>query len=414
MTMLTPDFAHNSISEQIQSSNIVSDTITELLRAHAKTLIAKALEMEVEAVISELKSNGTDVVRNGYLPERKITCAIGDVEVKVPRIRSKEGESVNFSSRLVPKYLRRSSSISAWAAYAYLRGVSEADMAKVLEVVLGDGAKKLTPSVISSLKKQWIAEFDIWKKRDLSGTTFTYIYADGIYQEIRGDNPKICVLVIIGVDDRGKKHLIALEDGVRESTQSWREVLLDLKSRGMNSPSLGIGDGALGFWAALSQIFPDTKHQRCWVHKTANLLNYLPKSLHSKAKSDIQAIWMAPSLSEAEKAAVLFRDKYQAKYPKAVNCLIKDEEVLLAFYQFPAEHWIHIRTTNAIESTFSTLRHRTIKVKGAFSKESAMSMMFQLGLEAEKSWRKITGSERLALVISGVKFIDGQPIQLAS
>lgn len=412
MTMLTPDFTNQS--PDVLSSFVVSDSITELLRMHARSLIAEALEAEVAAVIAELKTNGADVVRNGYLPERKITCAIGDVEVKVPRIRSKDGEPVNFSSTLVPKYLRRSKSISAWAAYAYLKGVSEADMAKVLEVVLGEGARKLTPSVVSELKKSWTAEFATWRKRDLSKTRFAYIYADGIYQEIRGDNPKICVLVVVGVDDSGKKHLIALEDGVRESTQSWREVLLDLKSRGMNSPSLGIGDGALGFWAAIAEVFPDTKHQRCWMHKTGNLLNYLPKSLQSKAKSDIQAIWMAPSRSEAEKAIGLFSDKYEAKYPKAVNCLLKDVGVLLSFYDFPGEHWTHIRTTNAIESTFSTLRHRTARVKGAFSPTSAMAMMFQLGLEAEKSWRKFKGSEKLAQVISGVRCIDGESVQLAS
>ena len=412
MTMLTPDFTNQSTD--VLSSFVVSDSITELLRVHARKLIAEALEAEVAAVIAELKTSGAGVVRNGYLPERRITCAIGDVEVKVPRIRSKDGQPVNFLSTLVPKYLRRSKSISAWAAYAYLKGVSEADMAKVLEVVLGEGARKLTPSVVSELKKSWTDEFNTWKKRDLSGTTFSYIYADGIYQEIRGDNPKICVLVMVGVDDSGKKHLIALEDGVRESTQSWREVLLDLKSRGMNSPALAVGDGALGFWTAISQVFPDTKHQRCWMHKTGNLLNYLPKSLQSKAKSDIQAIWMAQSKDEARKAIRLFGDKYEAKYPKAVNCLVKDEEVLLSFYDFPAEHWTHVRTTNAIESTFSTLRHRTIRVKGAFSPTSAMAMMFQLGLEAEKSWRRFKGSEKLAQVISGVRFIDGEPVQLAS
>ena len=413
MTMLTPNFAQNSPSEENQS-NLVPDAITELLRVHARKLIAEALEAEVAAVIAELKTKGTNVIRNGYLPEREITCAIGDVEVKVPRIRSKDGEVVNFTSTLVPKYLRRSESVSAWAAYAYLKGVSEADMAKVLEVVLGPGAKKLTPSVVSALKKEWISEFNTWKKRDLSKTCFTYIYADGIYQELRGDNPKMCVLVIIGVDYSGKKHLIALEDGVRESTQSWREVLLDLKSRGMNSPALAVGDGALGFWAAISQVFPDTKSQRCWAHKSRNIINYLPKSLHSKAKSDIQAIWMAPSRSEAEKAVALFRDKYEDKYEKAVRCLTKDQDSLLRFFDFPASHWVHIRTSNSIESTFSTLRHRTIRVKGAFSKESAMSMMFQLGLEAEKSWRRLKGSEKLALVISGVRFIDGEPEQLAS
>ena len=413
MTMLTPDFSSKHV--EIEPSSLpVSDSITELLRSHAKHLIAEALEAEVRAVIGELRQSGAEVVRNGYLPERKITSAIGDVEVKVPRIRSKDGQSVNFTSTLVPRYLRRSKSISAWAAYAYLKGISERDMASVLEVVLGEGAKKLTPSVVSDLKKSWKDEFDNWKKRDLSETRFSYIYADGIYQSIRGDNPKICVLVIVAVDADGRKHLVALEDGVRESTKSWREVLLDLKSRGMSAPFLAIGDGAMGFWAALAEIFPGTTHQRCWMHKTGNILNYLPKSLQSKAKSDIQAIWMAESKDEAVKAILVFQDKYQAKYERAVHCLEKDREELLSFYDFPAEHWCHIRTTNAIESTFSTLRHRTVRVKGAFSKESAMAMMFQLALEAKKSWRRIKGAERLADIIRGVRFTDGVAEELAS
>lgn len=413
MTMLTPDFSERS-SNAVPSSFPVSDSITELLRGHARNLIAQALEVEVLSVISELRESGVGVVRNGYLPERKITSAIGDVEVKVPRIRSKDGQSVNFMSTLIPRYLRRSKSISAWAAYAYLKGVSERDMASVLEVVLGDGAKKLTPSVVSDLKKSWTSEFAAWKKRDLSKTRFTYLYADGIYQDIRGDNTKVCVLVIIGVDSDGKKHLVALEDGVRESTQSWREVLLDLKSRGMNEPLLGIGDGAMGFWAALKEVFPGTSHQRCWMHKTGNVLNYLPKTLQTKAKSDIQAIWMAESKDEAIKASQLFREKYGVKYDRAVNCLLKDQDQLLSFYDFPAEHWYHIRTTNAIESTFATLRHRTIRVKGAFSKESAMSMMYQLAMEAEKSWRRIKNAERLAEIIRGVRFTDGVAEELAS
>ena len=408
MTMLTPQFGTES------TSTIVSDSITELLRHHAKRLIAEALEAEVNEVINELKSQDTAVVRNGYLPERAITTAIGDIEVSVPRIRSKDGETINFTSTLIPKYLRRSKSISAWAAYAYLKGISERDMSSVLEVVLGEGARKLTASVVSDLKKSWKDEFSTWKKRDLSSIRFSYIYADGIYQSIRGDNPRICVLVIVGVDADGRKHLVTLEDGVRESTQSWREVLLDLKSRGMAEPLLAIGDGAMGFWAALSEIYPGARHQRCWMHKTQNILNYLPKSLQSKAKSDIQAIWMAHSRAEAEKAVLLFRDKYQAKYERAVHCLVKDQDQLLRFYDFPAEHWIHIRTTNAIESSFSTLRHRTKRVKGAFSKSSAMSMMFQLALEAEKSWRRIKGAERLAEIIRGVRFTDGIAEELAS
>ncbi len=255
MTMLSPDFAQNPRSHDDPAA-LITDAITEVLRAHARRLIAAALETEVASVVAELKAEGASVVRNGYLPERSVTTAIGDVKVKVPRIRSKDGGSVNFTSTLVPKYLRRSKSISAWAAYAYLKGVSEADMAGVLEVVLGEGAKKLTPSVVSSLKKEWTAGLDAWGRRDLPGTRFTYIYADGIYQQIRGDNPKLCALVIVGVDESGKKHLVALEDGVRESAQSWKEVLLDLRSRGMKAPALAVGDGALGFWAALDSIGP--------------------------------------------------------------------------------------------------------------------------------------------------------------
>ena len=413
MTMLSPDFAQNSLLGE-NPAGPISDAITELLRTHARTLIAAALEAEVASVVVELKARGADIVRNGYLPERKVTTAIGDVEVKAPRIRAKDGTSVNFTSTLIPKYLRRSKSISAWAAYAYLKGVSECDMAEVLGVVLGEGAKRLTPAVVSSLKKEWTANFDIWKRRDPSKATFTYIYADGVYQQIRGDNPKVWVLVILGVDDSGTKHLVALEDGVRESTQSWSEVLLDLKARGMKAPALAVGDGALGFWAAISEVFGTTKHQRCWFHRSANIINYLTKSVQSKARGDLQEIWMAPSRAEVQKAITLFREKYEDKYPKAVSCLTKDTDSLLAFYDFPAAHWSHLLTTNAIESTFATLRHRTIAIKGAFSQETAMAMMFQLGLEAEKSWRKIKGSERLAEVISGVRFIDGEAQALAS
>ena len=367
-------------------------------------LIATALEVEVTEMVNELKSAGRDVVRNGYLPERSITTAIGDVEVEVPRIRSRDGNgSLNFSSKLIPPYLCRSKSIDAWVAYAYLKGISERDMAQVLEVVLGEGAKKLTPSVISSLKVEWKAKFDEWKKQDLGKDTFSYIYADGIYQEIRGDNPKLCVLVVIGVDDQGRKHLLTLENGTRESTQSWREVLIDLKSRGMNEPLLAIGDGALGFWAALPEIYPETKHQRCWFHKTANILNYLPKSLRPKVKDDIHEIWKSPTRGDAKAAIATF----VTKYDKAVHCLTKDTDALLAFYDFGAEHWVHLRTSNPIESTFSMVRHRAIKVKGAFSNESALAMLYQLGLEAERSWRRITGHERIAEVISGVVFVNG-------
>jgi transposase-like protein len=404
MTMLTPDF---SSRPDTSASTEVSDPITELLRAHARELIAVALEAEVQSVLRQLRSDGRDVVRNGYLPGRLVTTAVGDVAVEVPRIRSRDGESVNFASSMIPRYLRRSASISAWAAYAYLKGVSERDVASVLEVVLGEGAKKLTPSVLSELKKSWTSQFSEWNQRDLSKVTFTYLFADGIYQEIRGDNPKICVLVLMGVDERGKKHLIAIEDGTRESTQSWREVLLNAKSRGLAAPKLATGDGALGFWAALDEVYPSTTHQRCWMHKTSNVLNYLPKTTRAKAKDDLHQIWMAEGRAQAETAMALFEEKYSAKYPKAVHCLTKDRTALLAFYDFPAEHWLHVRTSNMIESTFATLRHRTKRVKGAFSKDSALAMMLQLALEAQKRWHRITAVERLGELIEGVQFVDG-------
>lgn len=403
MTMVTPDFSGQS--------HEVRDAITELLRSHARNLIATALEVEVTGVIEELKSTGRDVVRNGYLPERSVVTAVGDVEVEVPRIRARDGESINFASKLIPRYLRRSKSIDAWVCYAYLKGISEGDMASVLEVVLGEGAKKLTPNVVSSLKSKWKTQFEEWKRRDLSKFTCSYIYVDGIYQKIRGD--KLCVLVVIGVDDQGKKQLLSLDSGVRESAQSWHEVLVDLKARGMNEPALAIGDGALGFWAALGETYSTTKQQRCWFHKTANILNYLPKSLHTKAKGDIREIWMSPNRARAKAAIATFVTKYDAKYPKAVNCLTKDADALLAFYDFPAEHFAHLRTTNPIESTFSMVRHRTIKVKGAFSTDSALAMFYELGIEAQKSWRRIAGHERLADVISGVSFVDGERAETA-
>jgi putative transposase len=329
------------------------------------------------------------------------------VSVEVPRIRIREGEPVSFASSMIPRYLRRSSSVSAWAAYAYLKGISEGDVAAVLEVVLGEGAKKLTPSVLSDLKGDWTHQFHEWQTRDLSETTFTYLYADGVYQKIRGDNPKICVLVLMGVDEQGKKHLIALEDGVRESAQSWREVLLGAKARGLNTAKLATGDGAMGFWAALSEVFPSTIHQRCWMHKSGNVLNYLPQSTRGKAKVDLHQIWMAEGRQEAEHAMTLFEEKYGAKYPKAVECLTKDRGPLLAFYDFPAEHWLHIRTTNPIESTFATLRHRTKRVKGAFSVDSALAMLLQLALEAQLHWRRIAAVEKLGQLIQGIQFIDG-------
>jgi transposase-like protein len=404
MTMLTPDF---SSRPETSATNEVADPITELLRRHARDLIAVALDAEVQLVMNQFKRDGRDVVRNGYLPERDITTAVGDVTVAVPRIRARDGEPVTFTSSMIPKYLRRSASIDAWAAFAYLKGISEADVAGVLEVTLGEGARKLTPSVLSALKQAWTTQFHEWRVRDLSSMNLVYLYADGIYQKVRGDHPKVCVLVLMGVDEDGEKHLVALDDGVRESTQSWRELLIDAKSRGLNAPQLAIGDGALGFWGAIDEVFPTTRHQRCWMHKSGNVINYLPTATQAKAKVDLHQIWMAESRASAEAAMGLFEEKYGAKYPRAVDCLTKDREALLSFYDFPAEHWVHIRTTNPIESTFATLRHRTKRVKGAFSRESALSMMLQLALEAKKHWNHIAGVERLGQLIEGVNFVDG-------
>ena len=404
MTMLTPDF---SARPDEHASREVADPITELLRRHARELIATALEAEVKLVMNQLRHDGRDVVRNGYLPERDLTTAVGDVTVEVPRIRARDGEPITFASSMVPKYLRRSASIDAWAAFVYLKGVSEADVASVLEVVLGEGARKLTPSVLSELKQAWTQQFHQWRVRDLSSLNLVYLYADGVYQKVRGDHPKVCVLVVMGVDEDGEKHLVALDDGIRESAQSWRELLLDAQSRGLSAPQLAVGDGALGFWGALDEVFPTTRHQRCWMHKSGNVLNYLPTTTQAKAKVDLHQIWMAESRAAAEAAMGLFEEKYAAKYPRATACLTKDREALLAFYDFPAEHWVHIRTTNPIESTFATLRHRTKRVKGAFSRESALSMMLQLALEAKRHWRRIAGVERLGQLIEGVNFKDG-------
>jgi transposase-like protein len=389
----------------------VNDSIVDLLRSHAKTILAEALEIEVNDVISKLRQSGRDVVRNGYLPERSITSPIGKIEVNVPRIRSKEGERVNFNSTLIPKYLRKSKSIDTWAAYAYLKGISENDIPDVLSKILGQEAKNLGHDVVSRLKKSWIKEFEIWNKRDLSNLNCTYVYVDGLYQSLRNETDKVCILAMIGIDENGKKHLVAMQSGFRESTQSWREFLVDLTNRGFKCPKLAIGDGSLGFWAALREKWTGVKEQRCWFHKTGNILNNMPKSLHEKAKDDIHQIWMAESKKEAEKAIKVFSDKYFGKYEKAVNCLTKDQEQLLTFFDFPAEHFAHIRTTNAIESTFATLRHRTKRSKGAFSKDSAMSMIFQLAKEAEKSWKTISAPKILADVIAGVEFKDGIKVE---
>jgi transposase-like protein len=388
------------------------DLLTGMLRQGAKDLISRAVQAELAEFLSENQDVVDDqgrrsVVRNGYLPEREILTGVGPVEIQVPKTRDRSGKGIGFRSELLPPYIKRSKSVETVLPWLYLKGISTGDFSEALADLLGEDAKGLSAGTISRLKQVWNQERDTWRKRSLADERYVYIWADGIYFNIRGDEARQCILVVIGVTDQGNKEFLAIEDGYRESEQSWTEVLMDLQSRGMNQPKLAIGDGALGFWAALRKIFCETRSQRCWVHKMANILNKVPKSLQPKAKQQLQDIWMAETKQDAEKAFDLFLKTYQLKYPKACECLEKDREQMLAFYDFPAEHWVHIRTSNPIESTFATVRLRTNKTRGCVSRTTILTMVFRLGLSAEKGWRKLRGFRRLAEVIDGVKFIDG-------
>ena len=365
----------------LSSPESVEDPLTELLRSGAKRLIQQAIEAELADLLAQyagqLDEQGRRaVVRNGYLPEREILTGVGPVPVKVPKVRSRGEEPVVFRSSLVPPYVRKARRVEAALPWLYLKGISTGQMQEALEVLVGPEAKGLSASVIGRLKREWESEYAEWCRRDVGKNRWVYWWADGIYSGLRADSQKLCALVIIGVNERGEKHFLAIEDGIRESTQSWREVLLDLKKRGLEvPPKLAVGDGALGFWAALDEVYPETRHQRCWVHKTANVLNYLPKGVQPKVKKALREIWMAEDRASAHKAFDHFVRTYQAKYPKAVACLEKDREALLAFYDFPAEHWVHIRTTNPIESTFATIRHRTERAKGCVNRNTMLNVI---------------------------------------
>ena len=388
------------------------DPLTELLKTGAQKLIQQAVELELQELLARHADCRTDegkmgVVRNGYLPERELQTGIGPVTVKIPKVRSKTGEPVTLHSALVPPYVRKTKSLEAALPWLYLKGVSSGEMGEALKVLVGPEAQGLSASTVSRLKQAWTEEYRDWGKTRLDKERWVYIWADGIYSGLRSEDAKLCALVIIGVDSLGKKRFLAIEDGTRESTQSWREVLLELKSRGMNAPKLAIGDGALGFWAALEETYPDTRQQRCWMHKTANVLNCLPKSGQAKAKQRLHDIWQAENRAEAEKAFELFITTYEPKYPKATTCLQKDREELMAFYDFPAPHWQSIRTSNPIESTFATIRHRTKRSKGCLSRTGMLHMMFKLGQCAENRWKRLRGFKDLPKVIEGVKFKDG-------
>ena len=388
------------------------DELTELLRNGARTLIAKALEAEVAQLLERFQDHRGEmgrarVVRNGHLPERNIQTGVGPVTVKIPKVRSRTGEPVTFRSALVPPYVRKTRSLEAALPWLYLKGVSSGEIAEALKVLVGPDAEGLSASTVSRLKRVWGDQYRQWCDRRLDKDRWVYVWADGVYSGLRAEQAKLCALVMIGVNERGEKHFLAIEDGVRESTQSWREVLLKLKDRGMNTPKLAIGDGAMGFWAALEEIYPDTRAQRCWMRKTMNVLNCLPKSSQPKAKQSLHDIWQAGTRVDAEKAFDLFIRTYEPKYPKATLCLQKDREELMAFYNFPAQHWQSIRTSNPIESTFGTIRHRTKRSKGGLSRDGMLHMMFKLGQCAEKRWRRLRGFDYLAKVVTGIKFNDG-------
>jgi transposase-like protein len=349
----------------------MSDPLTELLRLGAEQLIYQAVEEELqELLVAHSQRRQPDgkagVVRNGYLPRRELQTSLGPVTVKIPKVRAKTGESVTFHSALVPPYARKTRTLEAALPWLYLKGISSGEMGAALEVLVGAQAKGLSASTVSRLKQVWAQQYRDWNEERLDKERWVYVWPDGVYSGLRAEHTKLCALVVIGVNELGQKRFLAIEDGMRESTQSWRDVLLKLKSRGMNVPELATGDGAMGFWAALEEVYDGTRQQRCWMHKTMNVLNCLPKSMQAKAKQALHAIWQAATKTDAEKAFELFIETYEPKYPKATLCLHKDREELMAFYDFPAQHWQSIRTSNPIESTFATIRHRAKRSKGVY------------------------------------------------
>jgi len=378
-------------------------------------LIAQAVEAELQVLLQQhadqvLPDGRQAVVRNGHLPERTVQTGIGDVPVKVPKVRDRSGSGVKFNSTLLPPYLKRAKSIDELLPWLYLKGVSTGDYQEALSALLGENAKGLSSNTISRLKQHWIEDHRQWSQRDLSTKRYVYWWADGVYSNVRMDD-RLCLLVIVGVTEHGRKELVAVEDGFRESEASWKELLSGLRERGLqHAPKLAIGDGALGFWKALNAIYPDCRHQRCWVHKTANVLNSLPKSMQPKVKSALQEIWMADTRENAHKAFDRTLTRFEAKYPKAMDCLAKDREEMLAFYDFPAEHWVHIRTTNPIESTFATVRLRSKRTRNCGSRDTTLAMVYKLMLSAQKRWKRIKGFRKLELVVNNVPFRDGEQV----
>src|SRR3954465_6633638 len=383
----------------------VDDPLTEIAREGARRMLAEAVRAEADAFVAQysalvLPDGRQRIVRHGHGPMRTIQTGVGPVEVQRAKVRDRadlaEAKKIRFTSLILPRWARRSKSLDALLPVLYLRGISTGDFQEVLAALLGKDAPNLSPSVIARLTAAWESEYDAWRRRDLSARRYVYIWADGVYLQARMEPTAECMLAVIGATPEGKKELVGFQVGTRESAQSWRELLVDLKARGLAiAPELAVGDGALGFWKALEEVFPSTRHQRCWVHKAANVLNKLPKSLQANARQDLLEIWLAPDRVTAERAIATFEAKYAPKYDRAVACLVEDREALLAFYDFPAEHWDHLRSSNPIESTFATIRHRTVRAKGCLSNKTALALIFKLAQAAEKSWRRLDGHHHL-------------------
>ncbi len=392
------------------------DPLTEILRQGARKLLIHALEAEVQAFLTKHDDirdevGKRQVVRSGYGPERKIQTGVGEIAVKAPKVadrRKSEGAKIRFTSAILPPYLRRTKSIEELLPWLYLKGISTGDFSEALSALLGKNAPGLSASTISRLKETWSEELKQWQQRSLKGKEYAYFWVDGVHFGARMEDASQCMLVIIGATKSGTKELLAVVDGYRESAQSWLELLNDLKRRGLEAgPKLAVGDGALGFWSALPQVFGETRWQRCWMHKTGNVLDKLPKHAQARAKDNLHQIWMAETKAEAEKAFDHFIESYELKYPKATECLAKDRGVLLTFYDFPAEHWTHLRTTNPVESMFATVRLRTNKTRGMLTRDTMLTMVFKLSQSAQQRWRRLNGTERLGELIEGVKFVDG-------
>jgi transposase-like protein len=401
-----------SASSELQEPGGV---LEELARKGARQLLAQAMEAEVAEFV-EKHSGTTDeegrrlVVRNGHLPERELVTGIGPLRIRQPRVDDRGlAQEQRFSSQILPRYLRRVASVDNLIPILYLKGISSGDMSEALESILGPGAAGLSATNVVRLKALWEQDYQAWKARDLKLKRYVYFWVDGIHFNVRLDEERSCILVVMGANESGRKELLAVSDGYAESKASWREILLDLKRRGLKmGPTLAVGDGALGFWAALREVYPGCREQRCWVHKTANMLDKMPKSIQGKAKGMLHEMWQAPTKEKALAAYEHFVSSWEDKYPKAVECLRQDKEELFAFYDFPAAHWIHIRTTNPIESTYATVRLRTKKTKGCGSRQATLTMVFKLALEAEKTWRRLTGHKQIALVMAGRRFVDGE------